>query len=309
MGADDGADAVDDDLLDAVAALDLVGHKLGVLRTGAVADIHGLGCGILGKLADFVRQRQQGCLAAPGLGHVDEVPLVVHVHHRLDLEHGAHQRGGGGHAAALFQEKQVVDGKPVALAQLVLLRPVPDLLDGLAVQPQLGRLRHQHPLSQRGGQGVHHEHLPVGELSGQLVAGDLEGVVGGGQAGGEGQHQHIPALLKDRLQHLGGLTDVDGVGGGHLALLLPAVELLGAHFPVVGVVVICLIAHDEGQGRDVQLQLPDQLVGQVAGRVGNNNEVVHGGFLQRNILKARDAPILTFSCPCPAGRSCPPAGP
>ena len=309
MGADDGADAVDDDFLHAVAALDLVGHELGVLQTGTVADIHGLGRGVLGQLADLVRQRQQRCLAAPGLGDVDEVPFVVHVHHRLDLEHGAHQRGGGGHAAALFQEEQVVDGEPVALAQLVLLRPVPDLLDGLSVQPQLGRLRDQHALTQRGAEGVHHEDLPVGELCGQLVAGDLEGVIGGGKAGGEGQYQHVPALLQDRLQHLSGLTDVDGVGGGHLALLLPVIELLRTHLPVVGVVVICLIAHDEGQGRNVQLQLPDQLVGQVAGRVGDNNEVVHGGFLQRNILSARHAPMLTFSCPCPAGRSCPPAGP
>ena len=185
VGPDDRADGVDDDLLRAVPGLDLIRHVLGVLLAVAVADEHGLGRRVVRQLPHLVHQGVEGRLAAPGGVHLDEVPLVVHVHHGLDLEHGAHHGGGGGHPPALLQKEQVVDGEPVALAQLVFLRPVPDLLNGLALPAELGGLVHQHPLAQGGAQGVHHVNFALGVLLAQLLGGNLERAAGAGQAGGK----------------------------------------------------------------------------------------------------------------------------
>ena len=54
VGADDRADAVDDNLLYAIAPLDLISHKLSVLQAGGVADIHGLGGRILRQLPHLI---------------------------------------------------------------------------------------------------------------------------------------------------------------------------------------------------------------------------------------------------------------
>ena len=179
------------------------------------------------------------------------------MHDRLDLEHRAHHGGGGRHPAAFFQEKQIVDSEPVALAEFVVLHPVPNLFHALSLLTQLGGLGHQHPLAQRGAKGVYHKYLPVRVLGAQLSGRDLEGVAGSGKSRGKGQHQQILALLQNGFQHIGGLPHIDGVGGGHLALLLTAVKVLRAHLPVVRIVPICLIAHDESQRDHMELQLLD----------------------------------------------------
>ena len=184
VGPDHRADGVEDDLAGPIALLDLVSDKLGVLGAVAVADEHGLGGGIVGQLAHLVHQGGERRLAPAGLGHVDEMALVVHMEHRLDLEHGAHHGGGGGHPPALFQEEQVVNGEVVALAQLVRLRPIPDLLHGFALLAQLGGLVDQHSLAKGGAQGVHHKYFAVRILLGQLLPGDLEGAACGRQTGG-----------------------------------------------------------------------------------------------------------------------------
>ena len=174
---------------------------------------------------------------------------------RLDLEHGAHHGGGGGHPAALFQEEQVVDGEVVALAQLIGLGPVPDLLHCPALLAQLGGLVYQHPLAQGGAQGVHHNNFALRELLRQLLGGDLEGVAGGGQPGGKGQHQRVLSLLEHRLQGVGGLPHVDGVGGGHQTLPLLAIKFIRGHIPVIRPISVGFAVHDEGQGEYGQLQL------------------------------------------------------
>ena len=76
-----------------------VGHKLSILQTVAVADEHGLVSQVDGRLFHPVHQGFQGGPAAPGLGHGHQLAVVIHMEHRLDLEHRAHKGGGGGDTA------------------------------------------------------------------------------------------------------------------------------------------------------------------------------------------------------------------
>jgi len=163
-----------------------------------------------------------------------------------------------------LEEMEVVYGELVAQVQPVLLHPVPDLLDGVAQVPLAGGIPHQQPLAQGGAQGVHSVQPPVGILGAQLLHGQAGGVVGGGQAGGEGQNQHILPSLKQGLQGLGVLGHIDRVGGGHLAAAQAVIEDVGVHVPVVGVVVIGVIGQDKGEGENLNIDLPDQVGG--AGR-------------------------------------------
>ena len=58
-------------------------------------------------------------------------------------------------------------------------------------------------------------------------------------------------LFEDGLNGVGGLAHVDGVGGGHDALLLLAVELSGGHIAVIRIVPVRFAVHDKGQGQDL----------------------------------------------------------
>ena len=51
-----------------------------------------------GGLLHVVHQGLEGCVAAPGGAHLHQAALVVHVHHRLDGQHGAEEGGGAGDA-------------------------------------------------------------------------------------------------------------------------------------------------------------------------------------------------------------------
>ena len=203
------------------------------------------------------------------------MPLIVHVHDRLDLEHGAHHGGGGGDPAPPLQVHQVIHGEPVADVELVRLDPVPDLLDAfsLLLKPR-GQIEDK-PLAQGGAQGVHGVHLPLRVLFSQFVHGDLHGAVGGGQAGGKGQRQHILPGLEQGLDALDGLPYIDGVGGGHGAGRQPAVKLLGGHVAVIRVIVVGLALHGKGQGQHLHSQRLNHLVAQVGGRVGDNDKLAH----------------------------------
>ena len=79
--------------------------------------------------------------------------------------------------------------------------------------------------------------------------------------------------LKQGLQGLGVLGHIDRVGGGHLAAAQAVIEDVGVHVPVVGVVVIGVIGQDKGEGENLNIDLPDQVGGQVGGGVGEDNKI------------------------------------
>ena len=84
MGTDHWADRGDDHRLRPSGCLGHLSQGLGILQSLPVGDEHrgGLVC-------DGVRivlsQRLQGGLPSPDLGHADQVALIVHMEHRLDL--------------------------------------------------------------------------------------------------------------------------------------------------------------------------------------------------------------------------------
>ena len=74
------------DSLHAEALLHLLGHVLGLLEAVAVGDEHHLLVdGLDGALLHVVHERVQRLLAAAHLLERDEMPLVVHVHDRLEM--------------------------------------------------------------------------------------------------------------------------------------------------------------------------------------------------------------------------------
>ena len=89
MGADDGADIVDDDILDRGQGADLFGSVLCVLNAVAVADEDGLLCRVDGRVGQLLRKGLERSLAASGLGDVLERSSVVGVHDGLDLQNRA----------------------------------------------------------------------------------------------------------------------------------------------------------------------------------------------------------------------------
>ena len=166
-----------------------------------------------------------------------------------------------------LQEVQVVHGELVAQVQLVFLHPVPHLFYALSLIFQLSGVPYQQALAQRGAQGVHGKDLPLGILLPQFLRRKARAVIGGGQAGGEGQHQHVGPGLQNGLQHIQILGDIHGGGGGHLPLPQHAVEYLRIHLPVVRPVVIGLSLHGKAQGQHLNAGLLRHLGGEICRRI------------------------------------------
>ena len=95
VGADHRAHVADDHFLYPALLLQLLSKIFCVLLAVAVGDKHGAVVVAFPQLLGLAYQRVNGGSAAPGLGHADEMALIVHVEHRLDLQHGADQSGGG----------------------------------------------------------------------------------------------------------------------------------------------------------------------------------------------------------------------
>ena len=125
MGADDRANIIDYDLLNAKALAYHVCHSLSVLQAVAMADEDSKAAGINRRLGHLVHQGLEGCLSAPRLVNINKAPLVVYMEHRLDVEHGAHYGGGGGDASSPLEEVEIVHSKLMAQVELVILYPVP----------------------------------------------------------------------------------------------------------------------------------------------------------------------------------------
>ena len=239
-----------------------------------MADEHGVVLAGQGQLAHLGGQGINGGLAATDLGNVDEVTLVVHVKHRLDLQHGANQRRGGADPAAPLQIHQIVYGEPVAQLELVFLHPGVELFQSHAGFFLLAGVPHQQALAQGGAQGIHHQELPVGILFGKFGCRNDRGLIGGGKAGGEGQHQSVVTAGQHRLHDLGPAFGVRGGGGSGLAFTQTVVNGLEA---VVGEVFKGLALKDHRQRTHGQAQVFIHVGGEVTAGIGND-PVAHNIF-------------------------------
>ena len=210
MGADDRPHIIDVHFLYAVSLLQKVRQVLGILRAVAVGDEHDRVVVAPGQLPHLFGQGLDGCLPAPDLAHTDQMTLVVHMEDGLDGQHGSHYRGGGADAAAPLQIHQVIDGKPVAQMQPVFLQPPGQRFHGHTGIPLFRGMKSKQPLTQGGAQAVYHQDFPVRIALLQLLRGNDRGLIGGGQAGRKGQHQHILAALQKGHYGILPLLGVDG---------------------------------------------------------------------------------------------------
>ena len=286
MAADHRADVVDVDLLHAVAGLQLLRHGAGLHLAVRLTDEHHLLAGLDTQLRHLVDEGLQACLAAASLGHRHQLALVGGVHHRLDGQHGAQKRGGGGHAAAHLQVVQVVHGEPVVDVELVLLHPLHQLLGGQTLPLFLHSQIQQQTLTQRRGQGIHHIHAAVGELVGHGLGGDDRVLIGGGQSAGEVDGHDVLALRQHGTHGVLKLPHVGGGGGAEDTGADVPVELLEADLAAVQQVGVVLAVHMYSQGYHVQLQLLGHMVGQVAAAVSHDDVVAHS----KNLLAADGYP-------------------
>ena len=235
------------DGLHAQTAADLTGNKFSVFQTVTVADEHRLTGGVDGGGLHPVYQRRQRRLTAPGLADRDQAALVIHMHDRLDGQHGAEQGGGGVDPAAPLQVVQIVHREPVADAALDLLGKGLHLVDGFPLFLLLSAEIHEQSLPQRGAEGVHRQDLRVGKFVLQLLRGNDGGLVGGGEGGGKADAQDVLSGFQD-LPHLFlKFPHVDGGGGGQLAGADPLVELMEADLPAIQIVAVGAITHLQAQ--------------------------------------------------------------
>ena len=121
-------------------------------------------------------------MEAPGLADVDQVALIVHMEHRLDVQHSAHNGRGRADPAAPLEIHQVVHRKPVAQVQTVVQQPLLQLPKAQALVPLLAGIVGKQALAQRGAQAVHHGDGPLRIALPQLLSRDTGRLVGGGQA-------------------------------------------------------------------------------------------------------------------------------
>ena len=198
------------------------------------------------------------------------------MHHRLDGEHGTHQRRGGGDPAATFQEVQVVHGEPVADVELVVLHPIPQLAEGQALFLLLGRQIHQQPLPTGGAEGVDDPDGALREVWSQVLCSDHGGLIGGGQCRREAQAQNILSPAQHGPHGVLELAHVGGGSGRGLAGPQALIKLLIGDVAAVQRVGVFLPVHGHGQGQHLQLQLTGHLVGEVAAAVGHDDVILHG---------------------------------
>ena len=100
VGADDRTYIANNYILNTVLFLQLACHILSVFDAIAMGDKANIVSAGDTGLSNLLTQSVQRGLSAPGGGDLYQMAFVIHVHHRLDLQHGAHQRGGCADTAA-----------------------------------------------------------------------------------------------------------------------------------------------------------------------------------------------------------------
>ena len=190
MAADEVAHIVDlhlaAELLEAL--LDQVRHGPGILHTFRLADI-ALAAVLepaLGTFLHLLHDLLDDPLFAGDLEAGDQAAQGVHVQQGADAQDAAEEARRLGDTAALHIEAQVRGEEPVIQAQPVLLRPGAEFVDGETFVPLVRQSVHEQAVAGGGAQGIHDVDLPLREALPADVGGVGGGIVGAGDAGGEG---------------------------------------------------------------------------------------------------------------------------
>ena len=89
VGTDDGADVVDNNILDRGQGADLFGRVFRILDAVAVANENGLLRRVDSRVGQLLREGFERSFPASGLGDVLERSGIIGVHDGLDLQNGA----------------------------------------------------------------------------------------------------------------------------------------------------------------------------------------------------------------------------
>ena len=146
------------------------------------------------------------------------------------------------------------------------------LVQGHALIPLLAGVPHQQSLATGGAEGVNYINRPLRVLFPQLLRRDDGGLIGGGQAGRKGHHQHVSARCQVGLHGVQPTIRVDRGGLGALTGAQSCVNFLDA---VVASILANLAAEFHAQRNDGQIQLLIRFRPQVAAGIGHNIVVRH----------------------------------
>src|SRR5579884_304782 len=253
---------------DPVAGVDLADHVEERLDVGGGRVEHGQMLDLAG-LADLVDQVAQG--PAPGaLARLGLHLAVDDLHDRLDRQHGAEEGLGPPDPPTPTQVVEGVEGAVQPGAGDQVLHRSGHVVEGLAGRRGPGGGEHDEALGHGEGLGVDDPHR---DAPGHGVGGGAGRLPGGRQGGGQGDDHHPGGALGRR--PLVGLLEGAGGRGRRLrqgAGSAPLPELGGGQVAPVDQL---LVAEADGEGDDVDAELADQVVGEVAGAVGDYPDSGH----------------------------------
>ena len=277
MGADDGTHVGDQLHLGPEAVGQHFLQELRVLQAVAVGDEHRVMAGVHGQLAVLVRQGLDGGPAAPDLEHGDQVAGIVHMEHGLDVQQSTHEGGRRADPAAPLQVDQIVHGEPVTEVEAGVLHEFGGLLQAGALPLLLHGEVHQQAEAGGGGEGVHHQDLPVRVLLHQSLGSHGAGVYGGAEAGGKADVEDVLALFYAGLKGLLKDLHVGRCGAGHAAASHSLIELGKGQVEVAEALLVLVKLH--GQADKGHLPLLQQLRRNVTGGICKNHVICHGMLL------------------------------
>ena len=199
--------------------------------------------------------RFDGLVAAARLAHHLQMPRVVNVQKRLDLQGRAQHRHRAGNASAVTQMVEGIHREPVAHVQAVFLQPGHHFLKAHALSLLFQRLTEQKAFAHGSAQRIHTHQLAFGVLLGQLPHAQPRALDGAGKAGGKAQVEYVLPIFQGLFKGLAVHQRIDLRGGGELAGALLGVELLHGEV-AAGTVGVGTVAHHDLHGDDLRRQQP-----------------------------------------------------
>ena len=192
---------------------------------------------------------------------------VIHVQHRLDVEHRAEKRRRTGHTPAALEMIQVVHREPVGQMQLVFLQPPGRFFNAAARLLLLRRMVDQQALAHGGAQAVHREEFVLRIFCAQVLEGDARGVECAGQPGRKTHIQHVEAVPRHFTRYFPECLHIDLAGGGHSPAAEHIVKVPGRKVCFLRVVPIAFFADGIGHGQYSNARLRHKLRRKVRGGI------------------------------------------
>ena len=189
----------------------------------------------------------------------------------------------------------------MAQVQPVVQAPRIELLQSHTRRALLGGIVHEQALAQAGAKAVHHVDLPLRVFFPQLGGGNFRRLIGGAQAGGEGDDQGILTGFQHFLHGIAPGFRIHGGSGGHFPGPQPGVKVLQVGFLVM---IGGLPTEGDAQGHFLHVNFGVHGIGVIAAGIGNDL-VSHFGislkkiyfikhWTERSIRHIMEGPCLSY---------------